>query len=452
MATRRTILKGVTLGAGSLALSPFVNHLAMLDAKETDAHLPKRFVFVVKASGLQAEFLNPAGLQHGGTELVDESLQGKSLPAGMESLEPFKTKLTILQGLSGRMCTYGHSAFYGALGAYKATAQGQPSAATIDGHLSNLFPSVFNHIGLKMGDGSQGTAYPVISAAGKNRQLPFQCSPELAYQNLFGSIASGGDIKRKYQRTGNVLDAMAQDIKKFQKNLPGQEKEKLDHYLGGFESLRERRLKLVSMQKVLKQNAPEVTDKYTSKITTHHLDAHFDMAAAALISGITNVVTLHCDDLNSNYQGIGITPKVHSVGHGASSGAFDSQDCRNMIRTFHLELIAGLAAKLNKTPEGDGTMLDNTIIVYVSDNSDKHHSSATEWPMVVLGNLNGKLNSRGRYLAYPRYGSAAHHHTIGNWLTTLCHVAGVPQDHFGQPDFALGRAVDQQGPLSELLA
>ncbi len=452
MTTRRSILKGLSMGAGGIALAPFVQHLSALDAKEADAQLPKRFVFVVKGSGLQAEFLNPQGLQHGGTELVDESLHDKKLPAGLDVLEPLKNKLTILQGLSGRMCNFGHSSFYGALGAYKATAQGQPSAATIDGHLANLFPSVFNHIGLKMGNGSQGTAYPVISASGKNKQLPFQCNPELAFQNLFGSIAAGGDIKKKYQRTGNVLDAMTADIKQLQQNLPSQEKEKLGHYLGGFESLRERRHKLIGMQETLRKFAPEVTDKYVSKVTTDHLEAHFDMATAALLSGISNVVTLHCDDLNSNYQGIGITPKVHSVGHGASSGELSSQECRNMIRDFHLKLIADMAHRLEATPEGNGTMLDNTIIVYLSDNSDKHHSTAVEWPMVVLGNLNGKLNSTGRYLAYPRYGSANHHQTIGNWLTTLCHVAGVPQDHFGQPDFALGKTTDQLGPLDELLA
>jgi hypothetical protein len=211
-------------------------------------------------------------------------------------------------------------------------------------------------------------------------------------------------------------------------------------------------LKLVSMQDVLKKHAPEVTDKYTSKYATHQLEAHFDMASAALISGITNVVTIHTDDLNSSYQGLGITPKVHSVGHGASSGTMSSQDCRDIIRTFHCDLIAQMATKLDGIPEADGTMLDNTIIVYVSDNSDKHHSSATEWPMVVLGNMGGRLNSSGRYLAYPRYGSAGHKQTIGNWLTTLCHVAGFPQDHFGQSDFALGKAAEQAGPLSELLA
>jgi len=302
-----------------------------------------------------------------------------------------------------------------------------------------------------MGDGSQGTAYPSISALGKNRQLPFQCNPELAFQNLFGSIAVGGDIKKNYLRTGNVLDTMSEDIRKLQKQLPQQGREKLDHYLGGFEALRDRRLKLIGMQDVLKRHAPEVSDKYTSKFSTDHLEAHFDMATSALITGITNVVTIHTCDLHSSYQGLGITPKVHSVGHGASSGSMSSQECRNLIRKFHFNLISEVARKLEAIPEDDGTMLDNTVIVYVSDNSDKHHSTATEWPMVVLGNMAGRLKSQGRYLAYPSYGKANHHHTIGNWLTTLCHVAGAPVDHFGQPDFAIGKESDQRGPLSELL-
>jgi hypothetical protein len=441
--SRRTLLKG----AGATLLTPFLTHMEAAEKGE----LPKRFVFVVKSSGLQAEFLNPEGLTHGGDKIVDASLEGKKLPESLRSLNPFKDRLTILQGLSGKMCNSGHSSHYGALGAYKANAVAQPLAPTIDGFLSNQFPSVFNHIGLKMGDGSQGTAYPSISAAGRNKQLPFQCNPELAYQNLYGSIAEGGNIKAKYTRTGNVLDAMSDDIKKLQKELPGQEREKLGGYLAGFEALRERRTKLISMQGTLREHAPKPTDKYTSKYTTDHLDAHFDMATAALITGISNVITLHCDDLNSSYQGLGITPKVHSIGHGSSSGDLSSQDCRNMIRDFHIDLIAQMAKSLSTIPEGDGNMLDNTLIVYLSDNSDKHHSSATEWPMIALGNIGGKLNSKGRYLAYPRYGAANHKQTIGNWLTTICHLAGIDKDHFGQPDFALGKLEMQKGPLSELL-
>ena len=442
--SRRTLLKG----AGATMLAPFLAHM---EAAEK-GNLPKRFVFVVKSSGLQAEYLNPEGLTHGGDKIVDASLEGKRLPNSLQSLEPLKDRLTIIQGLSGKMCNSGHSSHYGALGAYKATAVAQPLAPTIDGFLSTKFPSVFNHIGLKMGDGSQGTAYPSISASDRNKQLPFQCNPELAYQNLYGSIAEGGNIKAKYTRTGNVLDAMSDDIKKLQKELPSQEREKLGGYLAGFEALRERRTKLISMQGILKEHAPKPKDKYTSKFTTDHLDAHFDMATAALVTGISNVITLHCDDLNSSYQGLGITPKVHSIGHGSSSGSLSSQDCRNMIRKFHVDLIAQMAETLAKVPEGDGSMLDNTLIVYLSDNSDKHHSSATEWPMFALGNVAGQLNSKGRYLAYPRYGAANHKQTLGNWLTTICHVAGIEQDHFGQPDFALGKLDMQKGPLSELLA
>ena len=449
MLTRRQLINGMTLGSGAVALSPFLGHMSMLYGKDDKRRLPKRFVFVVKGSGLQAQYINPKGLKHKSDKLQNVSLKGKKLSESMASLEPFKDRLTILQGLSGRMCKPGHSSFYGALGAYKASNVAPPSAATIDGHLSRKFPSVFNHVGLKMGNGSTAVAYPAISAVGKGKQLPFQCDPQLAYRNLFGSIAGDGDIRKRYKLSGSVLDFMSADIRKLRKALPGSEKEKLDHYLGGIESLRDRRVKLSRMEAELRKGAPKVDDKYKSRISTHHLEAHFDMAAAALITGITNVTTLITDDLTSSYQGLDLVGTVHSIGHGAGSGGKSGQECRNVIRKYHFDLIAGLAKKLKSVPEGNGCMLDNTLIVYLSDNSDKHHSTAYEWPMVVLGNLGGKWKSNGRYLAYPQYGAKGHR-TIGNFLTTLCHAAGIPQDHFGQPDLSLD-IKSQRGPLNELL-
>lgn len=446
-ANRRAILKGATLGAGSLAFAPFLRNL---QASEL-GRVPKRFVFVVKSSGLQGEYLNPKGLSHGGDKLVDESLSDYQLPESLKSLESLKDKLTIIQGLSGKMTRLGHSAHYGALGGYKASPHAPPLYATIDGHLSEAFPSVFNHVGFKMGEGNQGVTFPSISAKGKGQQLPFQQNPMAAFENLFGSILEDGDLKKKYTRTGNVLDAMSNEIRSLQGKLPSSEKEKLGHYLNGFESLRDRRVKLVSMQDTLKENAPDLSDKYTSSFKTHHLEAHFDMAAASLICGLTNVVTVHADGLDSVYSGIGIGNNVHAIGHGAGYATLTAQDCRNAIRSFHVELIASLAKKLNAVPEGDGTMLDNTIIVYTSDNAAKHHSVGADWPMLVIGNMGGKLKSKGRYLAYPSYGRSNHRHTICNWFTTLCHLAGIPQDLFGQPDMALGKAQDQSGPLSELL-
>ena len=74
MLSRRSILQGASLGAGSVALSPFLRHLGMLDARESHRQLPKRFVFVVKGSGLQGDFLEPEGCKRGGDQLQDVAL------------------------------------------------------------------------------------------------------------------------------------------------------------------------------------------------------------------------------------------------------------------------------------------------------------------------------------------------------------------------------------------
>ena len=110
-----------------------------------------------------------------------------------------------------------------------------------------------------------------------------------------------------------------------------------------------------------------------------------------------------------------------------------------------------MAKRLAAAPEGDGTMLDNTLIVYLSDNSNLHHSTAVEWPILTLGGLGGAWQGGGRYLAWPGYGRRGHR-TIGNFLTTICHAAGRPVEHFGQVDLALSGAAEQRGPLPELLA
>ena len=105
--------------------------------------------------------------------------------------------------------------------------------------------------------------------------------------------------------------------------------------------------------------------------------------------------------------------------------------------------------KLESVPEGDGTVLDNTAILYLSGAADRHHSSCFEWPMVLIGNLGGRLRSNGRYLCWPNYGEKGHR-TVANLYCTLLHAAGTPRDSFGDTDPGL-KDFDQTGPLTELL-
>jgi hypothetical protein len=126
------------------------------------------------------------------------------------------------------------------------------------------------------------------------------------------------------------------------------------------------------------------------------------------------------------------------------------EQCFVTVRQFHTKLVARLARTLQMIPEGDGTMLDNTLIVYLSDSGDGHHPQLFEWPVVLLGNLGGKLKTNGRYLQFPNYGTK-NHRTMASLYCTLLHAVGKPRDKFGIADPGL-KDLDQTGIVSELLA
>jgi hypothetical protein len=284
----------------------------------------------------------------------------------------------------------------------------------------------------------------------------------MAYQELFGSLATSDKLKAVAQLDRHLLDFMVDDVKRVKKSLPSIEKEKLDHYLQGFEALRERQIKLAKLDDSVRVHIPSITDKYTSPIETHRLEAHFDLAAAALIAGLTKVVTIDADDaddLDGRYSGLGLGEKsIHEIGHlsddfkkGRDSNFTDGTDgvgARNIVRRFQIDLIAGLAKKLAAVPEGDGNMLDNTLIVYFSDAGQQHHANYENFPMVLVGNLGGKLKT-GRFIHYPSYRNTGNR-TLGSFYTTVLHATGNPRDGFGQIDLQLPEDGQKQ-VLSELL-
>jgi len=387
-------------------------------------------------------------------KLLDLPLADYELPGSLGALKPFKDQLTILQGLSGKMCRGGHSAWYGALGCYHTGDEGNPGrpvSATIDGLLARALPAIFPHIGLTLGGKvlsgvKDSVVYPGISALDIDRPLPYQANPAIAFQSLFGVAATGKDAAAEQEVQAMLLDHMVGDIKRVQGAIGNEDREKLDHYLGAFEGLQDRNRRLKGMEARIRKHTPEVSDKYTSEVETDRLEAHFDMAGAALISGISNVVTVRADTLDVTYRGLGISKHVHGLGHAESVNGMTSVEARRRIRTFHLDQIGRVAAKLKAVPEGDGTMLDNTLIVYLSDAAEKHHGSCLEWPFILLGGLAGR---RGRYLQYPGYGAEGHR-TIANLYNTLMHAVGKPQDQFGRLDVNLAKSL-QQGPLPELM-
>jgi hypothetical protein len=247
---------------------------------------------------------------------------------------------------------------------------------------------------------------------------------------------------------------MADDVRRVQQRLDGGEREKLGHYLEAFEGLRDRQSRLAAMSETLRRGGPPVTDKFKSTVEADRFDAMFDIGAAALICGLTNVLTLAsgCGDpyFSVRWTGLGIPLDKHSIGHGKGLDSRTAEDLTVKIRRFHMEQIVRLARKLEAVPEGSGTMLDNTCIIYLSDSAESHHSRCWDWPMLVLGDLGGRLKTRGRFLGFPKY-AAKGHRTTANFFLTLLQAAGAPRDSFGMADSAL-RDLDTRGPIPELFA
>jgi hypothetical protein len=457
-ATRREFLKGASLGAGSLVLSPLLQQLQAQAAGT--AEQAKRFVFVLEGNGLPWQQITPVGITRGKEgdrdKLVDTPIGDRALPKALEPLGPWKDRVTVVNGLSGRVAGGGHSNNFGALGVYDAEgnvgACGTPKGETIDVALGKKLGGIFKQVGLGMTDKGEHTVIYNCSAWDKGKPMPTQCQPELAYGSLFGSIA-GGSAKQEFLARNNMLDFLLDDIKRLEKEVAGPEKEKLGQHLAAYESLSERQSRLNEIESTLRKHAPVVSNKYKASVETDRLDAQFDLAAASLIGGLTNVVTLASGVgdpyFGVKFTGLGINFGKHGIGHGGSYNGMTWDVMSTTIRRFHFELMARMMKKLEAVKEGDGTMLDHTLFVYLSDAAEGHHSRCWEWPFVLVGNLGGKLKA-GRYVEYPYWGKKGHRE-IGNLYTTFLHAVGDRRDYFGLRDPMLKGDAAGKGPLPELL-
>ncbi|QGJ72315.1 Hypothetical protein PBC10988_40330 [Planctomycetales bacterium 10988] len=452
--SRRRFIQSLSLGASTPILGSMLNRIAMGAQGEI---APMRFLFVVEGNSVPPRQVHPEGIPYVEREkrdrYVEHSLHGLKLPPALVPVEDFRERLTIVQGLSGRMCSGGHSSDHGALGAYHANQGRDIQAATIDGMLGQAFPSIFDNLVLGISSDTDKVVDFNCSASSPNRSLATILHPDVAYGRLFGSVAEG-TARSTFQARKNLLDFMQQDIRRARREVGSVDREKLDTYLSAFESLGMKSKRLVEVRDQLVEVAPHLTNKYTSTVETDRLDAHFELVTAALIGGLTNCATIASGvgfpNFNVTFSGLGINTGKHPIGHAL----YDKEDqsaweMAEKIKAFHFSLIARTMRALDQIPEGNGTMLDRTIVVYLSDGAETHHSQCFEWPFVVLGTGDGKIKSGGRYLQFPNYANRGHR-TINSLYNTLLHAAGIPYDTFGTMDPNLTEDM-HHGPLTEML-
>lgn len=456
---RRAVLNGVSLGAGTVVLQPFLNAFA---AEAGGAAPPPRIIFLLESNGLYPSYVQPIRAVPGEATVPldmrvagnipavdrqkDVSLRDHVLPEALSPLAPFKDRVTVIQGLSGPD-NPGHGGGYSTLGCFDRRLG--PVRQTADCVLGEKLSKVIPVVGLGVSPNPNVCFITNSSVTAPRRPLVTHCQPTLAFQALFGSVA-GGQAGRKFAARTALLDWIRDDVRRVRAALPQEGREKLEVYLDTFDQLRARQDKFATIKAGLEAHVPAL-DEFSGRAAPERFAAHCDLAVAAIASGLTNVVTIDAgtgDGAYHTWKHLGITVDGHAIGHNPEDPKHNAM--RLAVNTYHAERVAALAAKLAAIPEGNGTLLDSTLLVYLSDAAEAHHGRGLQWPVVMVGDMGGRLKAGGRLLEYPGFGKTGHR-TTANLYMALLHAAGDRREQFGIPRDAL-KDLDLSGPLTELLS
>jgi hypothetical protein len=384
-------------------------------------------------------------------EALDIDLDRHELPAWMEPLAQHKNDLTILQGLSAKMCTMGHSTYQSPLAVSRSAERvATITRASVDIELARMFPSPFEHIELTCAKNEKGVVRGMSSIGPRQPNYAF-ASPSAAYTNLF---AAGMEKSNDQKADDSLYEFLSQNISSYNgKALTRLESEKIGNYVDSVDSLIDRNALLQKMSGQIAANIPKLDkrildDQYTVVEQQH---AFVDILVSAFRAGLSNVATFTLDDLATRYDGVvDATIALHEIGHNKELKGMPAIEVRKKLRTHHMQLVNRLVMELKASPEGKGSMFDNTLILYLPENGEKHHSIGTEVPFVILAGHNVKLSmARRRYIRLPNYGQPGHS-TLGNFYTTLLNAYGNPIEHYGALDTGLTKfGHGQTGPIKQ---
>ena len=458
MFNRRNFLKTSALGLGSLSIPGF--------SAPSTGEFPKRFVFIRKSNGIRPnEVALPSFTEEQQTlekrkDSFEVDLDQHELPAWLQPIAKHKANLSILQGLSCKMSENGHWSYSSVMGAFKSGRNSLSGIkrATVDFEMAKLCPSPFGHVELSLTGNYSSFRTGIVSgysAPGPHQRNYCYADPQTAYDELFKSVLNPDAVN-----SDNAMLEFLEGEESLRADLiQGYEKLKLSNHIDSIDSIRARNKKLEKMSGAIAEHLPKIdpihADGGPNASTPEKQKAMTDILNTALITGLTNVVTYTIDELSTPIKGLkgneGDHISIHELGHNGGYSGVPADQIREKIRIGHMEQVNAIVEKLKATPEGTGTMFDNTVVMYFPENGEGHHSHGSEAPFIVLSGDNSNLDMAGRYIRLP-YHATKGHKTIGNWYTTLLNSHGNPIEHYGDFDLETARKkIDQTGSIKQLM-
>jgi hypothetical protein len=277
--------------------------------------------------------------------------------------------------------------------------------------------------GLSGGSGLSGAYRNTIAWRTPTAPLPMEVNPQVVFERLFGDGGTAAERGRRRRQASSLLDSVLGDAAALARTLPGDDRARLEHH---FEDVREveRRIELAAQKVgddlVVPDKPAGVPDDFEQ-----HAKLMFDLLALGWAADLTRVSTLMIakEVSNTAYPASGINDPFHNLSHHSEVPANIERYAR--LNAYHTSTtLAYFLRKLYDTPDGDGSLLDHSLVLYGSGMSNSNQHDHEPLPTVLAGGASGAL-AGGRHI---RAGAGT---PFANLLVALLQKLGVDTESFG---------------------
>ena len=384
--SRRTVLRG----AGAVIALPLLD--AMLPAMAaTPKPTPQRLAFV--------GFPHGAVMRHWSPEQTGKDFQITKI---LEPLAPYRQHLTIVSGLRNKPAEnpephqYVERTWLTCVPVEKAGTGGKDYGVSADQLAARHIGQETRLPSLEMTTTQYGAQ---MSWRTPTQSLPQEISPRAVFYRLFGQGDTDAERTAIVKETGSILDRVTGQAQGLQQKLGSQDRIAVDAYLDSVREI-ERRLQLSAEKDSSGLEIPEAPIGVPNDIDTH-FKMMFDLMALAFQADVTRVITFSMDREASmrTYNNLSINEAFHPLSHHSNDPG--KQDRLAVIQNYHTKVFARFIERMAKTQDGDGTLLDHSMIMFGSNMSDSNRHNHDPLPIAILGHAHGRIKG-GQHLRYPQ--------------------------------------------------
>ena len=277
-------------------------------------------------------------------------------------------------------------------------------------------------VALSCGSGYACAYSNTISWKTPTTPLPMENNPQVVFEKLFGDGSNNDDRRSRRKLSRSLLDSVMDQVASLQRDLPASDRARLGEYLDDVREI-ERRIQKAENQLPVGLKLPEAPVGVPESFD-EHFKIMFDLQVLAFRAEITRIATMMYarDTSGAVYPQSGIRDGFHVSSHHSNNRA--NMDKFALINKYHVEMLAYFLDKLKSTPDGDGNLLDHSLVLYGSSMSNGNQHDHDPLPVVLAGGASGQLNG-GRHVTY------APHTPMSNLLLTVMDKLGIQADKHG---------------------